>query len=382
MKAIIKNNIVVLGSNHHNGLGIIRSLGEYGCRVSFINVTGGKSFVTKSKYLDKSWNVNNEIEVIDILLNEFQDEMNKTIILPADDYSASIIDKNINFLKASFIFPSINNEQGNILKKMNKYEMNKFAVESGLLVPLSCKIQLNSDIKLKEVIKKLEIEYPCIVKPIQSIDGAKSDITVNHTSNELEENLRKLIGCYKEVLVQEYIEKDAEIGITGLITANSEEIIIPGIIDKKRQSIVAPGSTTFARIINEADITFDLKKVKTYLKNLGFVGIFDLEFLLKDNKIYFVEINFRNGAYGYAFTKLGVNMPVLWCLDAIGHDISAMPQKVKRVATFISEFADFRNVIEREIRLLDWVKQFISADAYMVINKQDIYPFFYKKYYK
>jgi D-aspartate ligase len=382
MKPMIKNKIVVIGGNHHNGLGIIRSLGEYGCRVSLIVVGEGKSFVTKSRYLEKRWIVNNETKVLSILLNEFNDKENKTIILPADDYSASLIDKNINKLKDSFIFPSINNGQGNVLKRMNKFEMNKLAKESGLLVPLSYKVELDKDKKIANIIEYMDIKYPCIVKPIQSIDGSKSDISINYNSNDLKKNLEKLSDSYNEVLVQEYIEKDGEIGITGFITSNEKKIIIPGIIDKRRQSTKALGSTTYAKIITEEESTFDLNQVKILLKNVGFVGIFDLELLLKDNKIYFVELNFRNGAYGYAFTKLGVNMPVLWCLDALGKDISSMPKKVNKTATFISEIADFRNVIERKVGLFEWALQFFTADAHLIMNKQDIKPFIFKLYYK
>jgi hypothetical protein len=96
MKPMIKNKIVVIGGNHHNGLGIIRSLGEYGCRVSLIVVGEGKSFVTKSRYLEKRWIVNNETKVLSILLNEFNDKENKTIILPAGDSGVSSSDSASN----------------------------------------------------------------------------------------------------------------------------------------------------------------------------------------------------------------------------------------------------------------------------------------------
>lgn len=53
MGSDIPNKIIVLGGAHHNGLGIVRSLGEVGNSVYFISVDSERNFVTKSKYIKK-----------------------------------------------------------------------------------------------------------------------------------------------------------------------------------------------------------------------------------------------------------------------------------------------------------------------------------------
>src|SRR5699024_9531972 len=102
----IPNKIIVLGGNHHNGLGIIRSLGEMGIGVYFIAIGVKKSFVVKSKYIKRYWIVEQEKEVLDILIQNFGKDQFKSIIIPSDDNSATIIDENLDYLIDNFIIPN------------------------------------------------------------------------------------------------------------------------------------------------------------------------------------------------------------------------------------------------------------------------------------
>lgn len=377
----IPNRIIVIGGNHHNGLGIIRSLGEIGCRVFFIAISSSKSYVTKSKYLEDFWYAEKETDLINIILNEFSQDDIKPIIIPADDYTASIVDKNINKLNENFLVPNIGQEENAVLKKMNKHVMNNLAEKHGLFVPKSYEINLKVAGSITNAINTLDINYPCIVKPLQSIDGTKSDITINKDRTDLLKNLEKLKSNYKEVIIQEFIYKDGEFGIQGIVTIQGKEIIIPGVIEKLRQSTVAQGSTTYAKLV-KSNALVEIDKIKSLLKDLGYVGIFDMELMYRKDKVYFIELNFRNGAYGYAFTKAGINLPAMWCLDATGQDISMESKVIKKEVTLMSEVADFRNVFESNITLMKWIVQFVKSDTHLILNKYDFRPFIFKFLYK
>lgn len=52
---MLRSKVVVVGSNHHNALGVIRSLGEFGCNVFFVTHSCDKSFVARSRYVEKHW---------------------------------------------------------------------------------------------------------------------------------------------------------------------------------------------------------------------------------------------------------------------------------------------------------------------------------------
>ncbi|WP_100010092.1 ATP-grasp domain-containing protein [Lentibacillus sediminis] len=377
----IPNKIIVVGGNHHNALGIIRSLGEMGCKVFFITKSNKKSFVSKSKFITMDWYIEREEELINILMEEFSNEQSKPIIFPSDDDAIKMLDKYMRTLNKSFILPNIKNKEKAILKYMNKDTMTKLALNHGFFVPVGCVLDFKKVNDIEAYLDKYHLKYPCIVKPLQSIGGSKKDIKICNNFVETKKYLYSLKGIYREVIIQEYIEKEAEVGIQGISTINNKEIIIPGIIRKVRQSVLSLGSTTYADI-SVSHPSVDVDKITTLMKSLGYNGIFDMELILSKGKLYFIELNFRNGAYGYALTKAGINLPYLWCLDAINIDISNHIKKVGRKYTLMSEFADFRNVITKKLKFLKWLKQFIEADVYLILNKNDIKPFIYKLLYK
>lgn len=380
----IPNKVIVLGGNHHNELGIIRSLGEVGCRVFFIALNVKKSFVVKSRYIEKYWLVNNEDDLLKTLLNSFKNSKYNPIIIPSNDKSAAIIDENVNILNDKFIFPSIEQQKGAILQQMNKKIMNDLATKHGFIVPKGCVIQLSKINTVEIILEKHHIKYPCIIKPLQSVDGQKSDILVNKNRKELISNLKKLKKYYVEVYVQEFIQKEGEIGIQGLAMKNGKEVIIPGIVNKIRDSSVSPGSTTYANISKSNNLTFKktIFNVRSLIKEIRFEGIFDLELMHSEENLYFIEVNFRNGAYGYAYTYAGVNLPLLWCLQALGRDLSKESTKITKEITLMNEIADFKNVSMKKVSFIKWFKQFLKTDVYLLFNKKDIKPFIYKFLYR
>lgn len=380
MESIPSNKIIVLGGAHHNGLGIIRSLGEIGYNIYFISLICEGNYVTKSKYIKKSWLLSSEEEIVEVLFKEFQGDSKKTIIIPSDDWSAHFIDLNYKILKDEFFLPSITNIDYTLSDLMNKITMNEFATKHGLLVPKSC--QINLEIDNEKVLDKIkeEIGYPCILKPIQSIDGGKSDILVFNDDKKLRKSLKKLKLKYKNIIVQQYILKQGEIGIQGVSTNTSNNVYISGIVDKIRVSSISPGSTTYAKLIDKHSL-IDEEKIESLIKDLGFKGIFDIEFLYSGKEIYFIEMNFRNGAYGYAFTRAGVNLPSIWCQDIVGNKINSIV-RINKSITLMNEFADFRNVLNKEINFKKWFLELLKSDIYLVFNLKDLKPWFYKMLYR
>lgn len=384
-KVHIPNKIIILGGNHHNGLGIIRSLGEVGCKVYFVAVGVTKSFASKSKYIENHWFINHESDLLDLLLGKFGNNKIKPIIIPSDDATAVIIDKHINKLINNFIFPNINDEENAILKQMSKNKMDELAKKHGFMVPKGCVLRLNELDKVRQHLGKFGIKHPCIVKPLQSVDGSKNDIKVSHDNDELIVILNELKESYVNVYIQEFIKKEGEVGVQGISTNKGRKVIIPGMVNKIRDSTVSPGSTTYAKITkSNENINFEksIALIKSLIKDLKFEGIFDLELMYSKEHLYFIELNFRNGAYGYAYTKAGVNMPALWCLDAIGKEKVNESITIQKEITLMSEIADFKNILSKRVNCFRWVYQFLSSDVHLIFNKRDIKPLLYKFLYR
>ena len=170
----IRNKAIVIGSDHYNTLGVIRSLGEKGIPVYLILITQNEGFVDKSKYVAQSWSVHSsEKKILEILIRNFNNEEFKPVIIPTSDFAVKIIDENLDMLKYKYITPNIKNTQGKITKLMNKKTMNEIAIKSGLTVPKTWEIFLNNQYRLPD-----ELTFPCIVKPISSVEGKKEDIVV------------------------------------------------------------------------------------------------------------------------------------------------------------------------------------------------------------
>ncbi|PAD40399.1 ATP-grasp domain-containing protein [Terribacillus sp. 7520-G] len=372
----IPNKIIVIGGNHHNGLGIIRSLGEIGCSVYFISYQSESNFVSKSKYLKDYWSVGKFEEFLHILKKEFGQEKYTPIIIPSDDNTTSLLDSNLDLLKDQYIFPNINMTKNAITHYMNKMLMSDIAAEKGLRVPKSVTINLETMSNSELNIALEQINFPYIIKPVKSIGGNKEDIIISEdNSKNLKRDINIVSKNYKDILIQEYIAKDYEIGVQGISVNKGKEVIVAGVVEKFRDSTTAPGSTTYGKVTSNYS-KLDIGAIKKLVEEIKFEGIFDIEFVLKNDELYFIECNFRNGAYGYAFTKSGCNLPALWCKKKIeGYKIDNHV-KLSDI-TFINELADYRN-IRKKVKILKWISQCLNSDVYLIYNKADLKPFLYK----
>lgn len=377
--SIIKNKAIVIGSDHYNTLGVVRSLGERGIPVYLILMTEKEGFVSKSKYIAKSWSVSSsEKGILEILLKQFNNEKYKPVIIPTSDFAVKVIDNNLDMLKYKYIMPNVKNVQGNITKLMNKKVMNEIAIKSGLTVPKTWEIFLNNQYRFPD-----ELTFPCIVKPVCSVEGKKEDIVVCKNQLALKNNLFKLKNSYNRVLIQEYVDGEDAImvNIAGYIAIN-RHIILPAIIEKVREYPLNTGSTSYAKAVKSSVYVKNVNKIYGFLSNLGYSGLFDIDFKFAKNKLYFIEINFRNGASGYALTKAGVNLPYLWYLEASGFNIDRLKKDIDRDYYFMMEARDIKHVLNRNIKLMTWLKDLIRTRSFLLINLRDMKPLIARLYRK
>src|SRR5699024_12195158 len=132
-------------------------------------------FVVKSKYIKRYWIVEKEKKILDILIQNFGKDQYKSIIIPSDDNSATIIDENLDYLIDNFIIPNIKNKSNEISQKMNKNKMNELVSKHGFNVPRSFAINLSGSKNVQSTMMAMDIDYPVIIKPINSINSKKSD---------------------------------------------------------------------------------------------------------------------------------------------------------------------------------------------------------------
>ena len=372
---IIPNKIIVFGGNHHNTLGVIRSLGEAGITPILILHGTNHSFVAQSKYISQTYYVSNEEEGVKFLIEKYTKENFKPIIICCSDGASSCIDKNYNNLSPHFIFPNAE-EEGRITLLMNKEKMRLLAEKYNLKTPQTWIISKRNPIPNN-------LHYPCIIKPLLSIEGSKTDIHICYNSSDLNQIIKVVHAPI--IQVQEYIDKDYEFQFIGcrIKNKNEEHIIIPGVSQIIRSSSVSNTGFLKFRPINSQE-NIEIAKVKEFIRATKYIGLFSVEFIKsKHGDNYFMEINFRNDGNAYALTGAGYNLPYIWCKGMTDNSIEEKKYVAKKETLVIPELIDFfQSVLTHKISFIHWIKDVIKSHTYLLYNKKDSKPFYDElKYY-
>lgn len=361
-------DVYIVGGNHHNALGVIRSLGEKGIKPNvIIQCEESIPYIGKSKYIHNSWIVKTDDEVIHILKQQGKLLTQKAVLIACSDNLSSLIDLHHNELNQWFLLPG-SAEQGRITYLMDKEVMSDLAREVGFVVPPSVAVDIKTT-------KQINVTFPWIIKPLLSKNGQKSDIERIYSELEWKDYCKN----HKiPVQVQQLIDKDYEYQLIGLSLKGGEEVIIPGL-----SHVIRPAATTNTGFLHYVPLTktYDaiVEKGKQFLKATGYSGLFSLEFLRgKDGKDYFMEINFRNDGNAICVTASGVNLPYIWYLYQAGGDYKGEISKSSVNQVYVMpEFADVRLVIQRNLALITWLKDIHRTDRFMEFDKHDKIPFFY-----
>lgn len=355
----------MIGSDHHNTLGVIRGLGERGLKSDVILVSHDKSsFVGKSKYVNTLYYIPNVSCVIDCLLANYKNEEKKPVIICCADPIEAEIDQHYKLLRDYFYLPG-SEKQGRITELMSKQCMAELACTVGLSIPKSWYFD-------EEISEMPEISTPCIVKPLLSKDGKKTDIRIFKDKDQLWTYLKK--GQLKKAQIQEFIDKDFEYQLIGCATP--QEVIIPGV-----SIILRPckGSNTSFLHYTPIEKGFcDIDKCYEFVRRTGYRGLFSLEFLRdKNGNDYFMEINFRNDGNAICTTAAGVCLPYIWYMSCLGLDYSEEAQKEVSPIYVMPDMAELKLLLTCQISIVQFIRDFRKTGRFMEYDKQDPKPFWY-----
>lgn len=357
-------NTIVIGGTHHNSLGVIRALGEKGYKVEFVNISIGQKktdYVAKSKYITVYQPLSSIDEMFDYLKRRPILEKKEVIISCADVVTEHL---NIHFdeLSERYILPGIT-QQGKMVNLMDKTTMIEMAAKRGIYAPTVW--NLSTDIN--------QVSYPCITKCHVSSHGGKSNIVIFHSKKDLDAFLQTNRG---ELFAQAYINKKEEVQLIGCSLRDGEEVIIPGMSKIIRSQ---PNTNTGFLEYGPIDPFYNdiTERAKLYIRDCRYSGLFSFEIIRGvDDKIWFLEINFRNDGNAWCVTKSGINLPVIWVKACLGeeyqHEINA-PSHI----LMMPEFQDFKLVLQRKVTLKQWYKDWKRTDFFMEYDINDKRPFYF-----
>ena len=330
--------VVVLSRIYSTGLAVVRSLGAEGYPVDYIGnclKEGQTEIAAQSKYINRS------VEVVSrkvagggdgIIIKELlkyrrlkkKDE--RIVLFPTDDYTASVMDANRDSLSKIFVMPHITDgSEGLMVQKMRKTVQRKMAMAAGLNVPK----EWIMDLREKDIVIPEDMVYPCFVKPAESITGYKREMRICRSEKTLWDHIYKLKNRYsnREILIQEFLEIDYEIDMSGICF--DQEVIIPAIIKKTQVAQYERGVTLAGKVVpfEELDEMTRLGLIRL-MKAFRYNGMFDLELNVVGGKIYFNEVNLRSGGPNYSYFMSGANLPVVAVKGLLGQQYDEELAKV------------------------------------------------------
>lgn len=372
----MNEKIIIVGDDGINSLGLLRSLGEIGYSSDLVITTNGNKATTanKSKYVKDCFIIEKDNEALLEFLINYGKQKEKVYLFPTSDFVLKFLSDNTEKLSHSFIFTTISSSVGTLSEVMSKTAMAEFAQKAGFCIPKILKYSIKSDYLTDKNLYNYFFEcYPLILKA-DSIFQPGCDFIIVRNEEELNKNLKDHIG--KTIIIQQYIENAEEIAIQGVAFGNLQKPHVFGAIHKKRTSLFAMGTTTYAQLKELKNGSLKTSSEK-FAELLGLSGIYDLDILLKENKAFFIECNFRNGSNGYAYKKFGANLPYLWIkgLQAAPNSFNAEKECKLKEITFINDIGDFAHLLHHNVGLIKWIWQYITADAHLTFNLKDQGPF-------
>ena len=365
METLNNHLVIVIALEHYNPLGQLRALGENGIRPVFIAINHRVRVASASKWPQKVHLVENEEEAFNVLMSEYGDVAEKTGYKPilsfSDDKTVTFYDNRYDELKDKFIMFNAG-ETGRITKFMRKKEIVDCARRHGVPVAPDWLVE-NGQIPS-------DIEYPVITKAFSPVEGSyKGDFHICMNESELKKAFKTIES--EKVFIQKYIDKKTEMTYEGFSYNHGKGMYVGVQTDYlyPTKGYYSPLMNVYPRV--DAALQQNLNAM---LEEIGFEGIWEIEFLVdKDDKIYFLEINFRNATWGYASCVAGSPLPYLWANAMLtGH---APEQKQFEPFIAMVEPIDFGLRVDKDVcSLPDWLTDFKRAKCTYYYNEQDINP--------
>lgn len=362
---VFKHKHICLVEDHYNPLGIVRSLGEEGIKPIVLLCAKHPYLVNHSKYIGELHIFNKIEEALQYMINHYGNEELKPFIYNGSDNVTLLLDEHYDELKGKFYFT---NGQGGIEKYLQKYDITQAAVECGINIPKE---------ELLEVgIMPSTLRYPVFTKAITSSNGGswKDQAHICYSPEELQKVYKTIKA--ERILVQEYIDKENELCIDGISINGGEEVFMPYACHYYRMTKDSYGNYMYFFPFKDTEL---ISKIKELIKKARFTGIFCIEFLVdKHGQHYFLEVNFRNSGWSYAFTYGGFNLPFRWAVSMIDNKLYLDSFTPKEKYDVMEEFADLRDCVKhhKEISFRKWLKQYRNTDCCYIYNKKDKKPFF------
>ncbi|MBO4851514.1 MAG: hypothetical protein J5529_11560 [Prevotella sp.] len=362
---------IVMCRNYSMRLGMIRAAGMAGCDVVVIQtlkrdlqlpIDTVSKYVVESK-LSREPDGNALIETI----MGYRNDERPVILLPSDDWTASVVDSHLDLLSPYFLMPHVEHRQGAMLDIMDKWRQKELAKAAGANVAKGWICHRGE----QGYLIPDEVTYPCFTKPVESYTSAMKDFLRRcNNKQQLKDLLQSIPPSHqKDILLEEYHPIDKEYAVLGL--SLGDRSIIPAFIQMENslEGVTATGSVhPIAQLPGIGEV------LSRFMVSTHLTGLFDIDLYESGGKTYFNELNARFGASGFAVTKGVVNLPGLFIWHLLGEpEDSDIPSNFP-IQTFVNEKVCFDMLYEGFAGYRQYKQWLNNADIRFIHQPDDPEP--------
>ncbi|MDP6630897.1 MAG: hypothetical protein QGH42_13695 [Kiritimatiellia bacterium] len=358
---------LVLGCEGLTALGLIRSLGREGIPV--LGVSFGarhpvSGYSTYSKVA--SWPAYDN-GIIEALCEGDDDPDGRRVLFCATDAAIALVDAHAQSLARRWrIFRSGRFSMQHLLHKGN---MSALAEEAGFDVPPIRSIRRDCDVDLIAA----ETQFPCILKPVDSLHGDKKDFRIIRDQRHMQAALNQALEANDEVLLQSFVEGEdtTVIEVFAFRSPSHSDTTHLVTAEKVRQYPPVIGSSSFIHTTPENDLR---EPIQRFLELTAFEGLVDFEFVRRHDRTYFIEANFRAGTPIALCQRAGYNLAAIAYLTVGGHPPHPRGM-VQPAHYYLRDETDWRHVTEGRISLRTFIRDVRRTSEFLVFARDDRTPF-------
>ena len=197
-----------------------------------------------------------------------------------------------------------------------------------------------------------KIGYPVMVRPSYVLGGRAMQIAYDEPSLETFTRIAKTASPDHPILIDKFLEDAIEVDVDGIsdgrltIVAGIMEHIEEAGIHSGDSACVLPPHTLSASLIDRIR-----EQTKALASELGVIGLLNIQFAIKDEEVYILEVNprasrtvpFVSKATGVPLAKLATKIMMGRSLEELGFTEEAIPDHVS-VKEAVFPFDRFPNV--------------------------------------
>lgn len=377
----MKQKVVIIGVSYSSRLALARAIGANGYEITVVvwstSSNNPKPIDANSKYVNRVlFCPKQEDAFIRLLKEKCRDENKKVILLPDCDFSVAMIDLHQNELMDSFLMPHICYQLGSIVDWSNKLKQKQLAKRIGLKVAESVII----DIREGSFVIPSNIKYPCFPKALVSVSGGKAGMFRCNNIRDLEKAMKEIIERKESVrvMVEDFKSIDHEYAVLGF--SDGQSVSIPAVIQFIQGSKTQKGIALQGKVMPIDGFESIVEKFKEFIRQIGYFGLFDIDFYESSGDFYFSELNLRYGGSGYAVVKMGVNLPSMFVEKVLGNEVRDSNRLIDSDSIFFNERMGYNDLINGYISTNEYFHYVRSSNIFFIKDNDDYEP--YKAYAK